>query len=99
MHAANVAMGLGLVWVAMTVACGGSSGSAATSPEPSPIARIHKAKCGSCHTRVEPGERTRAQLESAFPRHQKRVHLTDAQWGEMLDYLAAREDAGAPPSP
>jgi hypothetical protein len=49
--------------------------------------------------RVEPGERTRAQLEKAFTQHRSRVRLTEEQWGEMVDYLAARDDAGAAPSP
>ena len=44
--------------------------------------------------RVEPGERTRAELEAALSRHHKRVHLTEEQWGEMVDYLAAPADAG-----
>jgi hypothetical protein len=77
------------------IACGGASGSPASASAPkSEIARIHRAKCGSCHVRVEPGERTRAELEAAFPRHHKRVHLTEEQWNEMVDYLAAPADAG-----
>jgi hypothetical protein len=54
------------------------------------IANVHRAKCGACHTRVEPGTRTRAQLEAALSRHRKRVRLTEAEWAEMIDYLAAR---------
>jgi hypothetical protein len=53
------------------------------------VAKIHRAHCGSCHTRVEPGTRTRAQLEAALAHHHGRVHMTDAEWGEMIDYLAA----------
>jgi hypothetical protein len=71
--------------------------SSTAAPEPNAIARIHRTRCGSCHVRVEPGERTRAQLEAAFPRHRKRVHLTEEQWAEMVDYLAAHEDAGSAP--
>ena len=60
-------------------------------PEPaSAIARIHKSRCGACHVRVEPGERTRAELEAALSRHRKRVHLTDDQWSEMIAYLAVK---------
>jgi hypothetical protein len=58
------------------------------------IARVHRAHCGECHTRVDPGARTRAQLEAALPRHHNRVHLTDAEWTDLLDYLAA----DAPPA-
>jgi mono/diheme cytochrome c family protein len=53
------------------------------------VAKIHRAHCGSCHTRVEPGSRTRAQLEAALAHHHNRVHMTDAEWSEMIDYLAA----------
>ncbi len=64
-----------------------------------PIARVHRARCGSCHVRVEPGERTRAQLEAALAGHRKRVHLSEADWALMVDYLAVRsaDDAGAAP--
>ena len=77
------------------VACGGGSSTPASAPAPqSDIARIHRARCGSCHLRVEPGERTRAEIEAVVPRHHKRVHLSEEQWAEMVDYLAARADAG-----
>ena len=85
------------VLLAAAVGCGAPSGE--PSSPPGPIARIHKAKCGACHVRVEPGERTRAKLEAAFPRHRKRVRLTEEQWGEMVDYLAAPQDATADASP
>jgi hypothetical protein len=49
--------------------------------------------------RVEPGERTRAQLEAALTRHRKRVQLSEGDWALMVDYLAggAGGDAGASP--
>jgi hypothetical protein len=67
--------------------CGPSS-PPSNEPAPSEIARVHHARCGACHKRVEPGERTRDQLEAALSRHHQRVHLTDAQWAAMVDYLA-----------
>ena len=79
--------------VASVAACGGGGGANTGQPDapaPSAIARIHKSRCGSCHLRVEPGERTRDQLDAAFTRHRKRVHLTEEQWGEMIDYLAVK---------
>jgi hypothetical protein len=96
---AMITMAAACATMATLFACGAPSGSQANAPEPSPIARIHKAKCGSCHVRVEPGQRTRAQLEDAFTRHHKRVRLTEEQWAQMVDYLAARGDAGADASP
>jgi hypothetical protein len=74
--------------------CGGGAApegaaSAPVSGGDSDIARIHKARCGTCHQRVEPGERTRPVLEDALSRHRKRVHLTEEQWAKMVDYLAA----------
>jgi hypothetical protein len=56
------------------------------------IAEVHKARCGNCHVRVEPGTRTRAQLEAAFVRHRARVHLTEAEWAMMVDYLKATSE-------
>jgi hypothetical protein len=51
------------------------------------IAEVHKALCGNCHVRVEPGGRTHAELTDAFQRHRSRVHLTDEEWSEMIEYL------------
>lgn len=55
----------------------------------SAIAETHRARCGACHVHVEPGERTRAELELALARHRKRVRLTDSEWAALTDYLAA----------
>jgi hypothetical protein len=87
-----------LVLLALALASGGcgaaGGGQDATSTAPATeIARIHRTKCGACHVRVEPGERTRAQIEAALPRHRTRVHLREEQWAEMVDYLAP---AGVP---
>jgi hypothetical protein len=54
-----------------------------------PIAAVHASKCGACHVPVEPGTRSREQLEGAFTRHQRRLHLTQEQWQQMIEYLAA----------
>jgi hypothetical protein len=90
-----IAGGAGLFVIGVTLACGTPAGSNADVPESSPlahVAHVHRARCGSCHVRVEPGERTRAQLEAAFTRHRARVHLTEAQWGQMIDYLASKNN-------
>jgi hypothetical protein len=58
-------------------------------PDEPPIASLHSQKCGRCHVAPEPGTRTRAQLEDAFSRHGRRVHLSHDDWQAMLDYLAA----------
>jgi hypothetical protein len=52
------------------------------------VAEVHKAKCGNCHVRVEPGTHTHLELETVFARHRKRVHLTEDEWTQMIDYLA-----------
>jgi len=52
------------------------------------VAEIHHAACGNCHTRVEPGQRTRAHLEKALAKHHDRVKMTDAQWRLLVDYLS-----------
>ena len=70
-------------------ACGApdASTSPAASPEPA-IAAAHRARCGGCHVRVDPGARSRDALTVALLRHRARVHLTEAQWTAMVDYLA-----------
>ena len=52
------------------------------------VAEVHRAKCGNCHVRVEPQTRSRAMLEDALTRHRKRVHLSDDEWTELIEYLA-----------
>jgi hypothetical protein len=53
------------------------------------IIAIHKNKCGSCHTRVEPGSLARATAESAMQRHRRRAKLSEREWEDMVDYLSA----------
>lgn len=52
------------------------------------IASAWRSRCGTCHMRVEPGTHTRAQLEAAAGRHRVRTRLDDAQWKELVDFLA-----------
>ena len=86
----------GALLVGGIAACGGGKSTAsgdervAIQAQPSEIARVHRTRCGACHVRVEPGERSRAELETAFTRHRRRVHLSEAEWGEMVDYLAVK---------
>jgi hypothetical protein len=63
------------------------------------IVAIHRSKCGSCHTRVEPGSVPRAAAESAMQRHRRRAKLTEREWEDMVDFLSvdgahARPTAG-----
>ena len=53
------------------------------------VAEIHRASCGACHVRVEPGQRTRAQFERALGKnHHDRVRMRDEQWPLLIDYLS-----------
>jgi cytochrome c5 len=52
------------------------------------IVSIHRSKCGSCHTRVEPGSVPRATAESAMQRHRRRAKLTEREWEDMVDFLS-----------
>ena len=80
--------------IVMPIALGGCGASQAPPLEGARAARdvgaIHRARCGACHVRVEPGTRTRAQLEDALGRHRKRVRMSEAEWSKMVDYLAER---------
>ena len=79
----------------LAAACGGERPELeARSPgEATAIARLHKSRCGTCHLRVEPGQRTRAHLEQALSRHRKRVRASEAEWADLIDYLAAPDEA------
>ncbi len=70
------------------VACGAAPPKV-VDPKFAEVAAIHKAKCGRCHTRVEPGLRTHDHLEDAFKAHRKRVPMSEDNWALMIDYLAA----------
>ena len=80
---------------ALTAACGGERPAldARNAGEGTDIGRFHKARCGACHQRVEPGERSRAYLERALTRHRKRVRASEAQWAELVEYLSTPKDA------
>lgn len=69
--------------------CAPSAPPADVPPALQHIAEVHKARCGNCHVRVEPGARQREQLEAAFPKHRSRVHLSDEEWAQMIEYLSA----------
>jgi hypothetical protein len=90
---------LAAAWVAsLAIACGGAPNAAA--PNGGHIAEVHRSRCGACHVRVEPGQRTRAELETALHRHRKRVHLDETEWADLVDYLASdRAAASAQPLP
>ncbi len=61
----------------------------ANEPSQPAIAEAWQARCGTCHTRVQPHTRTHAQLEDAFGRHKSRTHLTNEEWKALEDFLAS----------
>ena len=89
--AATVCSSFFVSFVLFAFACGGASGPPRNvDPKFAEVAEIHHTRCGGCHRRVEPGERTREKFTSVLPRHHDRVkNLSDAQWALMLDYLSA----------
>ncbi|HEX7666015.1 MAG TPA: hypothetical protein VF407_15920 [Polyangiaceae bacterium] len=60
---------------------------------------IYRSRCGNCHVRVEPGTHTRSQLETAFARHHNRVKMNDAEWSNMVDFLASDAPKAAQAAP
>jgi hypothetical protein len=78
---------LSTVLAASSLAAACSNWRAKVPPKYLDVAEIHHAHCGGCHRRVEPGQRTRAQLERALAKHHKRLRLTDTQWERLVDYL------------
>lgn len=81
----TVVMFIAMASVSFAGACASGSGLPANAP---PIAKTWKARCGSCHTRVEPNTRTRAEIDKAMARHEKRVELTKEEWQAMAEWLA-----------
>ncbi len=84
-------------FIAFAVACGGGEPPKTVEPKFAEVAAIHKAKCGACHKRVEPGLRTRDHLETALKPHRKRVPMTEENWSLLIDYLSA-DGKGATPT-
>jgi cytochrome c2 len=57
---------------------------------------IWSEKCGSCHVPVDPGTRTREALVAALAKHRARAKkISEAEWGELVDFLAAPPAATA----
>ena len=77
------------------VARGAACAPAAEVPAAPAIASVHKRQCGRCHTLPPPGQHSRQFLEEALAPHHKRVHLTDEEWTQLIDYLAANRDRGS----
>lgn len=60
-------------------------------PDAPPIAHVWVSQCGRCHARVEPGSHTRSELTEALSAHRKRMRLSEAEWAQMVDFLARKE--------
>ena len=71
---------------------------ASASPEMVAASKTWWSRCGGCHTRIEPGARSRAALDVAMVRHRKRVKLTEEEWRGVVAFLAndARVASPAP---
>lgn len=100
MKLAIAPLGPALAASVVLAGCSGATSSPASSagsPDAPPIARVHRSKCGACHAPVEPGTRSRADIEAALRRHRNRVHLTERQWADLVEYLAPLPHAPAGP--
>ena len=75
--------------VGAVIACGAAEPPKVVDPKFAEVASIHKANCGRCHKRVEPGLRTHEHLEDALKAHRKRVPMSEENWALLVDYLAA----------
>jgi uncharacterized Zn-finger protein len=81
-----------LPWLAgllLALLSGAACAPAAQAPGAPAIAAVHRHQCGRCHTPPPPGQHPRLYLEEALGHHHKRVHLSDEEWTELIDYLAA----------
>ena len=57
------------------------------------VHHVWVSRCGACHVPVEPETRSREQIEAAISRHRGRVHLADADWSRLVDFLAPQAAA------
>jgi hypothetical protein len=88
------------LWLALLIGATGAcspppdaAGAAVAPTAPTaPIALVHQHQCSRCHRLPPPGVHPRSYLEQALAPHHKRVHLTDEEWTQLIDYLAARPD-------
>lgn len=80
-----------LAAVVLTLATATACSPAADHPAAPAIALVHKHQCNRCHTLPPPGLHPRPYLEQALAPHHKRVHLTDDEWAQLIDYLAASD--------
>jgi hypothetical protein len=53
------------------------------------IAAIHRSKCGSCHTPIEPGSMQHDNAQAAMQRHRRRAKLSEREWADMVEFLSA----------
>ena len=56
-------------------------------PVRSPGERLHRAKCGACHLRPEPGGRDRSSWEAVLDDHAKRFPLSGDERRLLLETL------------
>ncbi len=97
-----VAAPLAMLALGAVVGCtpaAGATASAAGEGRPSSaespvIASVHQRQCGRCHSAPEAGKHPRPYLEEALSHHRKRVHLTEEEWTQMVDFLAAERSGG-----
>ena len=81
--------------VALPACAPAAAPGSASSDSPQAIAGVHRHRCGRCHAPPPPQSRTRVHLEEALGRHRSRLHLSDAEWTAIVEYLAAPEGATA----
>jgi hypothetical protein len=92
------------VGLALATGCGAGAGvdapPAAPEAEAAPphIAMVLRSKCASCHVQARPGRISHEKLEAAMQRHRRRAKLTESEWSELVDFLAADNSSVQPRS-
>src|SRR5580698_377186 len=85
----------GLCLLVLALLSGAACAPGAEAPAAPAIASVHKHQCGRCHTPPPPGQHARPYLEEALAPHHKRVHLSDEEWAQLIDYLAANRTSAS----
>lgn len=84
----------------IAIGCDGAgSHSAHTGGTITPGERLWRSRCGNCHTRIEPGTRSREGLDIALQRHRRRVRLSEHDWATLTNFLMLTPESPAPRAP
>lgn len=73
------------LWVGLTTAA--CAAPPASPDSETPLTALVATKCGACHASPRSREQSHQHVEAALARHARRVHLSEAQWSAVAEFL------------